>query len=92
MIICNINYLLFFNTFIYVISAYWLVIVFQSCLNYKWGDKVEKYVCEVCGYIYDPELGDPDGGIPPNVDFDDLPDYWVCPICSFNKDNFSIQE
>lgn len=53
---------------------------------------MKKYVCEVCGYIYDPELGDSDGGISPHVDFKDLPDYWVCPICSFNKDNFSVLE
>lgn len=53
---------------------------------------MKKYVCEVCGYIYDPKLGDSDGGISPYVDFQDLPDYWVCPICSFNKDNFSILE
>lgn len=52
---------------------------------------MKKYVCDICGYTYDPELGDPDGGIDPYVDFVDLPDYWVCPICSFNKDNFSIQ-
>ena len=53
---------------------------------------MEKYVCEVCGYIYDPKLGDPDGGIEPYVDFNDLHDCWVCPICSFNKDNFSMLE
>ena len=52
---------------------------------------MKKYVCEICGYIYDPEVGDSDGGINPGVDFDDLPDYWVCPICSFNKDNFSVE-
>ncbi|BCZ48339.1 rubredoxin [Clostridium gelidum] len=52
---------------------------------------MKKYVCEVCGYIYDPEVGDSDGGINPGITFDDLPDYWVCPICSFNKDNFSTE-
>jgi rubredoxin len=52
---------------------------------------MKKYVCEVCGYIYDPNVGDSDGGINPGVDFNDLPDYWVCPICSFNKDNFSVE-
>lgn len=50
------------------------------------------YMCEVCGYIYDPNIGDPDNGIEPGTKFDDLPDYWVCPLCAFNKDNFSIQE
>ena len=50
---------------------------------------MQKYVCEVCGYIYDPKIGDPNNGIKPGVEFTDLPDYWVCPICLFNKDNFS---
>ncbi len=50
---------------------------------------MQKYVCEVCGYIYDPKIGDPDNGIKAGVEFSDLPDYWVCPICFFNKDNFS---
>lgn len=53
---------------------------------------MKKYVCEVCGYIYDPELGDEDSGIDPGVPFEDLPDYWACPICSFSKDNFSPEE
>ena len=50
---------------------------------------MQKYVCEICGYIYDPEEGDSDSHIKPAVQFTDLPEYWVCPICSFNKDNFS---
>ena len=49
---------------------------------------VEKYVCEVCGYVYDPELGDPDGGIDPGTSFDDIPDDWVCPECGVGKDEF----
>ena len=53
---------------------------------------MKEYICEVCGYIYDPEVGDADGGIAPGVDFNDLPDHWACPICSFNKDNFSVNE
>ncbi len=53
---------------------------------------MEKYICEVCGYIYDSELGDPDEGIEAGTAFEDLPDYWACPICSFNKDNFSLKE
>ena len=55
-------------------------------------DQLKKYVCEVCGYVYDPELGDDDGGIDPGIPFEDLPDYWVCPICSFSKDNFSPEQ
>ena len=50
--------------------------------------KMAKYKCSVCGYIYDPELGDPDGGIKPGTPFEDIPDDWVCPICGASKDQF----
>lgn len=49
---------------------------------------MDKYRCTVCGYIYDPEAGDPDGGIAPNTPFDQLPDAWVCPVCGAPKDDF----
>ena len=47
-----------------------------------------KYKCSVCGWIYDPALGDPDGGIPPGVPFEKLPDSWVCPVCGATKSEF----
>lgn len=50
--------------------------------------KVAKFRCTVCGYIYDPELGDPDGNIPPRTAFEKLPDGWVCPICGAAKSEF----
>jgi rubredoxin len=50
---------------------------------------MKKYVCEVCGYVYDPAKGDPDGEIAKGVSFEDLPDDWVCPICGSGKDVFS---
>jgi flavin reductase (DIM6/NTAB) family NADH-FMN oxidoreductase RutF/rubredoxin len=50
--------------------------------------KMAKYKCSVCGYIYDPELGDPDGGIKPGTPFDEIPDDWVCPVCGASKDQF----
>ena len=49
---------------------------------------MDKYRCTVCGYIYDPETGDPDGGIAPDTPFDELPDSWVCPVCGATKDEF----
>lgn len=49
---------------------------------------MKKYKCEVCGYIYDPELGDPEGGINPGTPFEELPDDWVCPLCSEGKEVF----
>ncbi|MCF6176278.1 MAG: rubredoxin [Victivallaceae bacterium] len=48
-----------------------------------------KYVCDVCGYVYDPELGDPDAGIAPGTAFEDIPDDWCCPECGVGKDDFS---
>ena len=47
-----------------------------------------KYKCTVCGYIYDPEKGDPDSGIKPGTAFKDVPDDWVCPVCGAAKDQF----
>jgi flavin reductase (DIM6/NTAB) family NADH-FMN oxidoreductase RutF/rubredoxin len=48
----------------------------------------QKYKCTVCGYIYDPEKGDPDSGIKPGTPFEELPDDWVCPVCGASKDQF----
>ncbi len=47
-----------------------------------------KYKCIVCGYIYDPALGDPDSNIKPNTPFEELPDSWVCPVCGADKSQF----
>ncbi|MCK4806793.1 MAG: rubredoxin [Candidatus Aegiribacteria sp.] len=52
---------------------------------------MKKYVCNICGYVYDPEKGDPDGGIKPGTAFEDIPDGWVCPVCGVGKDQFSEQ-
>lgn len=49
---------------------------------------MEKWRCTVCGYIYDPEIGDPDGGVPPGTPFERLPEEWVCPACGATKDLF----
>lgn len=50
--------------------------------------RAAKYQCGPCGYVYDPEKGDPDSGIAPGTAFADLPDDWCCPICGVNKDMF----
>ena len=49
---------------------------------------MQKYQCTICGYIYDPEEGDSDGGIKPGTSFADLPDDWACPECGASKDVF----
>ena len=53
---------------------------------------MKKYVCEVCGYVYDPAVGDPDNGVAPGTAFEDLPDDWVCPLCCVGKDQFVPEE
>lgn len=50
---------------------------------------MKRYVCNVCGYVYDPAVGDKESGIPAGTAFEDLPDDWVCPICGSGKDEFS---
>jgi rubredoxin len=49
---------------------------------------MKKYVCSVCGYVYDPEAGIPEEGIKPGTAFEDLPDDFVCPVCGVGKDQF----
>jgi rubredoxin len=49
---------------------------------------MKRYVCSVCGYIYDPEQGDPDGGIESGTAFEDIPNDWVCPVCGSAKTDF----
>ena len=49
---------------------------------------MEKWVCTVCGYVYDPAVGDPVNGIQAGTAFEDLPDTWVCPECGVDKEMF----
>jgi len=49
---------------------------------------MDKWQCTICNYIYDPEVGDPDGGIAPGTPFEKIPDSWICPICQAGKDQF----
>jgi rubredoxin len=49
---------------------------------------MKKYVCTVCGYVYDPAEGDEAAGIGKNTPFEDLPEDWVCPVCGVGKDMF----
>ena len=50
---------------------------------------MKKYICDACGYIYDPEVGDNDGGVKPGTPWEKVPDDWVCPLCGADKDSFS---
>ena len=53
---------------------------------------MKKYVCEVCGWVYDPAVGDPDNGISAGTAFEDLPESFVCPLCGVGKDQFVAEE
>ena len=53
---------------------------------------MKKYVCIVCGYIYDPAIGIPDEGIAAGTAFDDIPDDWACPECGVSKSDFEVME
>ncbi len=50
---------------------------------------MKKYVCDVCGWIYDEAQGDPDNGIEAGTAFEDLPEDFTCPLCGVGKDSFS---
>ncbi|MHA2406392.1 MAG: rubredoxin [Candidatus Hermodarchaeia archaeon] len=52
-------------------------------------EEVGKYRCEICGWVYDPEKGDPDHGVAPGTAFEDIPDDWVCPVCGASKSQFT---
>ena len=52
---------------------------------------MEKYVCDVFGYVYDPAVGDPDNGIEPGTAWEDVAEDWVCPLCGVGKDSFSAE-
>lgn len=53
---------------------------------------MQKYQCTICGFVYDPEEGDPDSGIPPGTPFDAIPDDWYCPVCGVGKSDFEAVE
>ena len=63
-------------------------LIFITNIYYK-GEVIMKWYCTVCGYVYDPEVGDPDSGIAPGTAFEDIPDGWVCPVCGVGKDSFA---
>ena len=50
---------------------------------------MDKYVCDICGYVYDPAEGDPDNGVAPGTPWEQVPDTWVCPLCGVKKEHFS---
>ncbi|MBW2703006.1 MAG: rubredoxin [Deltaproteobacteria bacterium] len=49
---------------------------------------MDKYICSVCGYVYEPNKGDPDNAVAPGTSFEDIPDEWLCPLCGADKTLF----
>ncbi len=54
--------------------------------------RMKKYTCNICGYVYDPALGDPENGVGPGTPFEKLPDTWTCPVCGASKSDFTPEE
>ena len=52
---------------------------------------MKKYICSICGYVYDEAVGDPSNGIASGTKWEDVPDDWVCPECGAGKDQFSME-
>ena len=59
-----------------------------ECTYREGGASLEKWVCVVCAYVYDPAEGDPDNGVAPGTAFENIPEEWVCPLCGVGKDQF----
>lgn len=55
------------------------------------GGMTMKYVCNLCGYVYDEAAGDPDNGIAPGTKWEDIPEDWTCPLCGAGKEEFSAE-
>lgn len=53
---------------------------------------MDRYRCTICGYVYDPETGDPDNGVKPGTAFEAVPADWVCPVCGAAKDMFEKEQ
>jgi len=49
---------------------------------------MERWICTICQYVYDPATGDPDHGVPPGTPFEEIPESWSCPLCGVGKDSF----
>jgi len=60
----------------------------KSSINGVVANKLERWECAVCGYIYDPEVGDPESGVKAGTPFERLPENWVCPVCGATRDQF----
>ena len=58
-------------------------------MSHRKGETMMKYVCDTCGYVYDPATGDPDNGVAPGTQWEAVPEDWLCPLCGVDKTMFS---
>lgn len=92
-VVCGMFAVILFESDIWKAISFALMVIAVVCIGYKEffklkeGEK-EMYKCMACGYVYDPEIGDPDSGIAPGTKFEDIPEDWVCPLCGVGKDMF----
>lgn len=90
---CGMFAVILFESDIWKAISFALMVIAVVCIGYKEFFKLKEgekgmYKCIACGYIYDPEIGDPDSGIAPGTKFEDIPEDWVCPLCGVGKDMF----
>lgn len=90
---CGMFAVILFESDIWKAISFALMVIAVICIGYREFFKMKEgekgmYRCMACGYIYDPEIGDPDSGIAPGTKFEDIPDDWVCPLCGVGKDMF----
>lgn len=90
---CGMFAVILFESDIWKAISFALMVIAVVCIGYKEFFKLKEgekgmYKCMACGYIYDPEIGDPDSGIAPGTKFEDIPEDWVCPLCGVGKDMF----
>ena len=90
---CGMFAVILFESDIWKAISFGLMVIAVVCVGYKEFFKMKEgekgmYKCMACGYIYDPEIGDPDSGIAPGTKFEDIPEDWVCPLCGVGKDMF----
>jgi rubredoxin len=68
------------------------IIIDITTKNLKTIETMKKYVCTACHYVYDPEVGDPENGVPAGTAWEDVPEDWACPLCGLGKDVFEVEE
>ena len=90
---CGMFAVILFESDIWKAISFALMVIAVVFIGYREFFKLKEsekgmYKCMACGYIYDPEIGDPDSNIAPGTKFEDIPDDWVCPLCGVGKDLF----